>query len=128
MDEQKRLSLAGEPLSFFLPPSRREVRLDQSGLRAPPLPPPLPSDRSFPLPLPLGAGLLIEPPLPKLGIEPGPLNFPLEPAEGPVEAFVVLDENFQTDHAPFNGFRNKLVKVEKGRIQGNRPSRWRVWV
>jgi len=70
----------------------------------PPLSPPLPPDRSFPLPLPLGAGLLVEPALPELRVEPGPLDLPLEPAKCPVEAFVVLDENFQTDHAPFNGF------------------------
>ena len=72
----------------------------------PPLPSPFPPDSGFTLPLPLGAGLLIEPAFPKLGIEPGSLHFSLEPAECPVEAFVVLDENFQTDHAPFSRFRN----------------------
>jgi hypothetical protein len=71
----------------------------------------------------LGAGLLVEAAFPELGIEPGPLHFPLEPTECPVEAFVVLDENFQTDHAPFSMIQNKLLKIEKERDQGNRPSR-----
>ena len=74
------------------------------GLLAP-LPPSLPPNRRFPLPLPLGAGLLVEPPLPEFGIEAGPLDLSLEPAKCPVETFVVLDEDFQTDHAPFSSFR-----------------------
>ena len=81
-----------------------EARLDLGPLAS--LAPTFPSDSGFPLPLSLGAGLLIEPALPKLGVEPGSLNFSLEPAECPVEAFVVLDENFQTDHAPFGRFKN----------------------
>jgi hypothetical protein len=66
----------------------------------PPLPPAFPPDGRFPLPFPLGAGLLVEPPLPKLGIKAGPLDFPLEPTESSFEAFVVLDDDFQTDHTP----------------------------
>ena len=93
----------------------------------PPLPPPLPSNGGFPLSLPLSARLLVEAALAELGIKAGPLNLPLETAEGPVEAFVVLDENFQTDHAPFMGFDYKHIKLENRPNQGNRPSRCSVW-
>jgi len=104
--DKNRKALPSARASFFSsPPSREgEARLEL-GPRTP-LTPTFPPNRGFPLPLPLGTGLLIEPTLPKLGIEAGSLNFSLEPAECPVEAFVVLDENFQTDHAPFSGFQN----------------------
>jgi len=71
-----------------------------SGPRAS-LAPTFPPDCGLALALPLGAGLFIEPTLPELGVQAGPLDFPLEPAEGPIEALVILDDDFQTDHAPF---------------------------
>jgi hypothetical protein len=67
-----------------------------------PLPPPLSTDGGFFLPLALGAGLLIETTLPELRVEAGALDLPLEPAKSPVEAFVILDNHFQTDHTPFD--------------------------
>jgi hypothetical protein len=119
--KQKRLS-GQESLFVSYPPHPGEgVCLDLGPLT--PLAPPFPPDGCFPLPLPLGTGLLIETPLPELRIEPGPLDLPLEPAQGPVEAFVVLDKNFQTNHTPFGVFQNEHFKVEKEGIQGNRPSR-----
>jgi len=75
-----------------------------------PLAPPFSPNRSFPLTLPLGAGLLVEAPLPELGVEAGPLNLPLETAQRPIEAFVVLDENFQTDHAPFSVIKTSSLR------------------
>ncbi len=102
-DNAKRLSQAGEPLLIpSLPTFRREYSRPLGLLT--PLPPSLPPNSRFLLPLPLGAGLLVEPPFPKLGIEPGSLDLSLEPAKCPVETFVILDEDFQTDHAPFSGF------------------------
>ena len=78
-----------------------------------PLPAPLPPDRRLALPLSLGTGLLVEATLPKLGVETGPLDLSLETAKGPIEALVVLDDNFQTDHAPFRG-------IDAGRAIKNR--------
>lgn len=60
----------------------------------------LSTNRRFPLPLALGTGLLVVPPLAELGIETGPLHFPLEPAQGAVEALIVLNDDFQEDHLP----------------------------
>jgi hypothetical protein len=68
------------------------------------LPSPLTPDGGLTLPLPLGAGLFIETAFPEFRVEAGPLHFPLEPAEGPIEALIVLDDDFQTDHAPFRRF------------------------
>jgi len=70
-----------------------------------PLPSPLTADGGFSLPFPLCTGLFVETTFPELRVEPGPLYLPLEPAQCTVEAFVVLDENFQTDHAPFVVFK-----------------------
>lgn len=73
------------------------------------LPPPLPADGRLPLSLALGAGLFVKASLPKLGVKAGTLNFPLEASEGPIEALVVLDDDFQTDHAPFRGSNRELA-------------------
>lgn len=62
----------------------------------PALPPPLPADGCFSLPLALRAWLLVEAALPQLGIESRPLNFAFEAAEGPLEALVLLNDDFQT--------------------------------
>ena len=66
----------------------------------PPLPAPLAADGSLPLPLALGAGLLVEPTLSELGVETGALNLTLEPPERALEALVVLDRHFQRGHTP----------------------------
>ena len=85
------------------------------------------TDGRFLLPLPLSAGLLVEAALPELGVEAGPLDFPLEPAESPVEAFIVLDDDFQADHAPLKVVQSKNCKLKQEALQGNRPSRCNVW-
>jgi hypothetical protein len=111
-------------LSFLHPPQ-------EGGFRTlwplAPLPSPLSPNGSFPLPLPLSTGLLVEAPLPKLGIEAGPLDLSLETPQCPIEAFVVLNENFQTDHTPFIVKKNQHSKVEQHGGHGNRPSLCRVW-
>jgi hypothetical protein len=99
MGKRKRLSPPGRA-SFRPLLERREEAVLALRPRAP-LAPTLPPDGGLSLPLPLGAGLLIETALTELGIQTRPLNLPLEPAKSPVEALVVLDDNFQTDHAPF---------------------------
>jgi hypothetical protein len=68
------------------------------------LPPPFAPNSRLTLPLSLSAGLLIETPLPEFGVEAGPLNFSFEPTESPIEALVVLDDDFQANHAPFKRF------------------------
>lgn len=60
----------------------------------------LSTNRSFPLTLPLGAGLFVVPPLAELRIETGPLHLALEPAQCAVEALVVLNDDFQENHLP----------------------------
>lgn len=62
----------------------------------PALPPPLPPNRRLFLPLTLRAGLLVEPSLPKLGIQARTLHLPLEPTQCAIKAFVVLNLNFQS--------------------------------
>jgi len=52
-------------------------------------------NRGFALPLPLSAWFLVEPALAEFGVEPGPLDLPLEAAQGPIEAFILLNEDFQ---------------------------------
>jgi hypothetical protein len=74
-----------------------------------PLAPPLSTDGRFLLPLALGAGLLIETAFPEFGIEPGPLNLPFEPTKSPVEALIVLNDHFQTDHTPFEVFARQAL-------------------
>jgi hypothetical protein len=92
-------------------PGSDEVRPRTSGPRTT-LPTTLPPNGRFPLSLPLSTGLLVEAPLPQLRIETGTLHLPLEPAKSPIEAFVVLDDNFQTDHAPFRRLIDeKLLKL-----------------
>ena len=86
---------------FLVLSRRRRRRRVLASVPQAPLAPPLPPNGGLPLPLPLGAGLLIEAALTQLGVEAGPLNLPLETAQSPVEALVVLDDDFQTDHAPF---------------------------
>ena len=54
-------------------------------------------NRSLALPLPLCARLLVEAALAELGIEARPLDLALETAQGPVEAFVLLNDDFQED-------------------------------
>ncbi len=61
------------------------------------LPPALSTNGGFPLPLALGAGLLVEAALTQLGVESRPLDFSLEPAKGPFEALVLLNDDFQTE-------------------------------
>ena len=46
-------------------------------------------------PLALRAGLLVEAALPQLGVESRPLDLALEAAQGPLEAFVLLNDDFQ---------------------------------
>ena len=64
------------------------------------LPPPLPTNGSLSLALSLGAGLLVETTLPQLGVETGTLDLALEPAQCPLEALIVMYDDFQSDHAP----------------------------
>jgi len=52
------------------------------------------------LPLPLGARLFVEATFPKFGVEPRSLHLALEPAEGPLKAFVVLNRYFQRMTTP----------------------------
>lgn len=61
----------------------------------PALPAAFPTDRCFPLPLALSARLFVEPAFPQFGIEAGPLHLSLEAAQGSLEAFVLLDDDFQ---------------------------------
>jgi hypothetical protein len=77
----------------------------------------LPADGGFPLPLPLGAGLLVVPPLAELGIQAGALHLPLEAAERPVETLVVLNDDFQATDLPW--FEGELNKLNIGVIAGN---------
>jgi hypothetical protein len=60
----------------------------------------LPADGGLALPLALRAGLLVEPTLTELGIEARALNLTLETAERPIEALVVLDDDFQAAVPP----------------------------
>lgn len=64
------------------------------------LTPTLSTNRSFPLALPLGAGLFVVPPLAELRIETGTLHLALEPAQCAIEALVVLNDDFQENHLP----------------------------
>ncbi len=82
-------------------PPVRDVGVPR-GLAAPgaALAPALPTYGSLTLTLALGARLLVEPALPELGIEPGPLDLTLEATERPLEALVFLDRYFQGDHRP----------------------------
>ncbi len=64
------------------------------------LTPTLTANRRLALPLPLGAGLLVEAALPKLGIESRPLHFALETTQCTLKALVVLNGHFQRNHAP----------------------------
>lgn len=75
-----------------------------TGTIVPTVPPALTPNGGFLLPLPLGAGLLIEAPLPQLGIESGTLNLPLELPEGPLEVLPLLHDHFQSNHRPWDGF------------------------
>ena len=54
-----------------------------------------PPDRCFTLPLALSARLLVEAALAEFGVQAGSLDLPLEAAQGPIEAFVLLNEDFQ---------------------------------
>jgi hypothetical protein len=92
--------LWGEPLDY-VPHSFEECQDSWASVAQPTLPPPFPTDSGLFLPLALGAGLLIETTLPELRVEAGALDLPLEPAKSPVEAFVILNNHFQTDHTPF---------------------------
>jgi len=102
--ERKKALPVGESLPSFsaeLQKSRGDVRA--SGSQAS-LPPSFTPNGRLALPLPLSAGLFIKTTLPELGIEAGSLNFSFEPTECPIEALVVLDDDFQTNHAPFKRF------------------------
>jgi hypothetical protein len=66
----------------------------------------LATNGGFALPLPLGAGLLVEATLAKLRIQSRALNFSLEPAQGAIETFVISDDDFQDYHTP--SFRTQL--------------------
>ena len=99
MRKKKEALPVGESLLFFLS-QRERICVLALGPRAS-LPPSLPPDGRLSLPLPLSAGLLIEATLTEFRVEAGPLDFSFEPAKSPVEALVVLDDDFQTDHAPF---------------------------
>ena len=74
---------------------------------------PLPTNGGLALTLALGARLLVEPTLPELGVETGPLDLPLEATKRSLEAFVVLNRNYQLDHRPgVSGTIAKLYKID----------------
>jgi len=58
----------------------------------------LAANRGLLLPLPLGAGLLVEATLAELGVETGTPDLTLEAAQRTLEAFVFLNLDFQLDH------------------------------
>ncbi len=64
------------------------------------------------LSLPLGARLFVKTTLPKFGVETRSLHLTLEPAKGPLEAFVVLNSYFQEITTP----------QQVGRIQNMEPT------
>ncbi len=64
-------------------------------LEAATLPASLTPDGRFPLPLTLGARLLVEPALTQLRVQSRALDLALESTQGAVEAFVLLDDYFQ---------------------------------
>ena len=66
----------------------------------------------FTLPLPLSARLFVEATLPEFGVETRSLHLTLEPAKGPLEAFVVLNSYFQEITTP----------QQVGRIQNMAPT------
>ena len=95
-------------------PIRRKGRICKRELvarrRVTAFPTSLTPDRGFTLPLPLSARLLVEAALAELGVQAGPLNLPLEAAQGSVEAFVLLNENFQETGLQTNlGNRTKKI-------------------
>lgn len=95
-------------------------------LPSPPLTTALTADRSFPLPLALCAGLLVEPPLPQLGIETGALNFALEATKSPLQALVVLDHDLQKNSTPVTTerlFDAELLKLDPRYNRRNAPQR-----
>ena len=61
---------------------------------------PIPTYGGLAVTLALGARLLVEPALPELGVETGTLDLPLEATQRALEAFVVLNRNFQLNHRP----------------------------
>lgn len=119
---------------------RLETGAVRFSLRAlPTLPAPLTTDGGFPLPLALGTGLLVVPALAQFGIETGALHLPLEAAQRAVETLVVLNDDFQDDHAPdwmvptveqkkLNARRSHGNGPRQPSLQGRRPSRWSVCV
>jgi len=82
-----------------------------------------PTNRRFPLTLALGTGLLVVPPLAKLGVETGPLHLALEPAKRAVEALVVLNDDFQ--EITFLGLEpdDELEKLNPGKLPCNAGGR-----
>jgi hypothetical protein len=54
-------------------------------------------DGGLALPLSLGAGLLVVPALPQLGVQTGALHLALEAPERAIETFIVLNYDFQDD-------------------------------
>lgn len=72
---------------------------------------PLPPNCCFAFPFALCGRLLVEPALPKLGIEPRALNLPLEAAQSAIEAFVVLNRNFHRYHTPHKTWKKRISPV-----------------
>ena len=83
------LALAARPAELALGDPRRLLA------PSPPLPPPLAADGRLPPSLPLRARLLVEAALPQFGVQARALHLALEPAKGPLEALVFLDDDFQ---------------------------------
>ena len=98
----------------FPTPGRLELRAGPAALT-----PPLPTDGSFTLPFLLGAGLFVKTAFAELGIETGALDLPLEAAQRPLEALVVLNCHFRKDLTPSQGY-GKASKAKTG--PGNRSS------
>ena len=74
------------------------------------------------LPLPLGARLFVEAALPEFGVETRPLHLTLEPAKGPLEAFVVLNGYFQKITTPLQAGRSQRYTDNRMSDQGENNS------